>query len=309
MKLLISILVTALALPISVQAQDQNGYDNANKNANFLRCGTKHPSELEALLREEHFLKVLAAKQAKKPENPGGGNGGGGGGGGGGEDPPPPSGNIVINTYFHVIHDGNNGLLSQDTVDAQMAVLNTAFTASNVSFNLVGTTFTNNADWYNLGGGADEDAMKAALRQGGPETLNIYSANLGGGLLGWATFPSSFANATLDDGVVILDQSVPGGSAAPYNEGDTATHEVGHWLGLYHTFQGGCSGSGDFISDTPAERSAAYGCPTGRDSCRRDPGDDPISNFMDYTDDSCMFEYTAGQDVRMHEQWAAFRTP
>ena len=217
----------------------------------------------------------------------------------------------VIPVYWHRIHasNGSGGAVSSQQINSQISVLNNAFASSGFSFNLVAVTDSNNDGWYTTTGGATESAMKNALRQGGSNALNIYSNNMGQGLLGWATFPSSYASNPKNDGVVLLYSTVPGGDAAPYNLGDTGTHEVGHWMGLYHTFQGGCQKNGDYVSDTPSERSAAYGCPTGRDTCTgsRYPGLDPIKNFMDYTDDACMNTFSPGQASRMNSMWNSYR--
>jgi len=215
----------------------------------------------------------------------------------------------VINVYFHVIRRGtgvSNGDITTTMINNQMSVLNNAYASWGWSFNLVTVTRTTNSTWFTGCYGSSETAMKNALRQGTADDLNIYSCSPSGGILGYATFPSSYTAAPKKDGVVLLYSSVPGGTAAPYNLGDTGTHEVGHWMGLYHTFQGGCSGSGDFVSDTPAEASAAFGCPTGRNTCST-AGVDPITNFMDYTDDSCMFQFTTGQDSRMDSQFTTYR--
>lgn len=220
--------------------------------------------------------------------------------------------NVVINVYFHVINKGT-GVSNGDVTDAmiadQIAVLNAAYASSGFSFNLVSIDRKKNPTWYtmNSGSGAEKQA-KAALRKGDAGDLNIYTANLGGGLLGWATFPNWYSGNPSDDGVVLLYSSLPGGSSQPYNLGDTATHEVGHWLGLYHTFQDGCKKAGDEVSDTPAEKSAAFGCPAGRDSCADQAGTDPIKNYMDYTDDACMDSFTSGQKARMQNLWTTYRS-
>jgi hypothetical protein len=222
-----------------------------------------------------------------------------------------PTGSVNIPVHFHVIRSGDavsQGNVPDSWIAAQIQVLNDAYASTPFRFTLEGTTRTTNADWFAMTPDTTaESQAKNALRVGGAGTLNIYSANPSGGLLGWATFPSSYSGAPKDDGVVVLFSSMPGGDAAPYNLGDTGTHEVGHWLGLYHTFQGRCTNRNDQVSDTPAERSPAFGCPTGRDSCGSKPGLDPITNFMDYTDDACMFEFTAGQAARMDAQHAQYR--
>ena len=158
-------------------------------------------------------------------------------------------------------------------IQAQIDVLNKDYTGTGLNFKLQSTTRTLNADWFNSAApdSTQQTAMKNALRTGTSSTLNLYTVGFttgdAQGLLGYATFPADYASNPKDDGVVILYSSLPGGSMTKFNMGRTSTHEIGHWVGLYHTFQGGCDGSGDYVSDTPAEASPASGCPTTRDTC------------------------------------------
>ena len=142
---------------------------------------------------------------------------------------------------------------------------------------------------------SNERKMKAALRQGSYSDLNLYFLTSLNDVLGYCYFPvdsPSDAEVT-QDGCSILASTVPGGSEERFNLGKTATHEVGHWLGLFHTFQGGCDDE-DKVADTPAQESPSSGCPIGRDSCPGG-GPDPIHNYMDYSDDDCLEEFTSGQ--------------
>lgn len=219
----------------------------------------------------------------------------------------------TIDVYFHVINKGTgpaDGNVSDTMIANQIAAFNTAFASHGWSFQLVSTDRTTNATWYTMGmGSAAEAQAKNALRQGGPKALNVYAAGIGDGMLGWATFPWAYADDPKDDGIVLLNATMPGGTATPYNLGATAVHQVGHWMGLLHTFQGSCHGDGDYVADTPAEDGPAYGYPIGRDSCTHEPGLDPITNFMDFTDDAAKTEFTFNQRGRMFQCWDLFRDP
>ncbi|HEX8499362.1 MAG TPA: zinc metalloprotease [Pyrinomonadaceae bacterium] len=260
------------------------------------RCGTRHLDEATASQYESaltNFNSRRSPGQIRK------------------------SGSVTIGVYYHVVNKGAglaNGDVPLKMLRAQIDVLNAAYAGADPSaaatsantpfrFEIIGVDRTTNAAWFNAGlGSAEEREMKTALHVGGANTLNFYVNNAGGVYLGWATFPFWYEGDPLMDGVVVLYSSLPGGGCCGdrvYDRGDTGTHEVGHWLGLFHTFQGGCAANyNDFVADTAAERSPAFGCPVGRDSCPG-AGVDPLENFMDYTEDSCMYQFTPGQSARM----------
>lgn len=224
---------------------------------------------------------------------------------------------IRVRVAVHSIKKRKKGTgIGPKKMDRMIQILNGAYRGAQNSsafdtrfrFRIVRKDWTVNKFWYNAGYDTRaEKRMKRTLRVGGPRTLNIYLNKPGGGLLGWATFPQWYKNRPKMDGVVINQESLWGGPAAPYNKGDTVPHEVGHWLGLYHTFQNGCSNLNDRVTDTPAESSPEYQCTNGRDTCPGRHGLDPIHNFMDYSADTCMNKFTRGQNERMVLHWRAYR--
>ncbi|THH01883.1 hypothetical protein EW026_g915 [Hermanssonia centrifuga] len=265
-------------------------------NSTFIgRACASHPSDEKVLEYEAHFAAHKVEKESFSTD---------------------AAAAATVSVYFHVISKDSTtagGNVPDSQLAAQITTLNQDYSGSGLTFTLAGTTRTVNSQWFNQVGpdSSLQTTMKKQLRQGGANALNVYTVGFvsgsGAGLLGYSTFPSDYSSNPTDDGVVMLFSSVPGGSTTNYNEGKTLTHEAGHWVGLYHTFQGGCSGSGDSVSDTPAEESPASGCPTGRDTCSS-AGVDPIHNYMDYSYDSCMNQFTAGQISRLQSQIRTYRS-
>ena len=227
-----------------------------------------------------------------------------------------PNFDVTVPVWVHVVSpDGTIGWVSQALIDDQIVVLNNTFGGgeggadAGFRFTLAGVTRTVNADWYYANPGGKERAMKRALHVSGDNVLNMYLTTAGD-YLGWAYLPKIVTQGNVFlDGVVIDWESLRGASDAyrgRYDQGETATHEVGHWLNLEHTFYRGCNGRGDYVDDTPYEATPTSGCPEGKDTCTA-PGPDPIHNYMDYSYDQCYTEFTAGQAARMQDAWLTYR--
>lgn len=230
--------------------------------------------------------------------------------------------------YFHVIGRERSEAsreVPDEALVEQIDVLNRAYSgktggaATPFRFQLGGINRVNKPEWRTISPGSNqESAMKKALRVGGVTTLNVYitdivpppKQNVKGKILGFATFPFTYRMQPTMDGVVLNYRVVPGSDVANYNVGHVLAHETGHWLGLFHTFTGGCeSPLNDLINDTPREALPTPGeyCPANRDSCPNSTGIDPIHNHMAYTADRCRTEFTPGQVAFMRFNMMLFR--
>ncbi len=251
------------------------------------RCGAPNPSDLQ---RDRVRREIASLRQSIKGRVE----------------------SVTINVQFHHITRGSEGAITEEQRKKQMDVLNQAYSRKGIKFTYKpeSVVTVNKPAWFSMGmGSIAESEAKTELQLAPENNLNIYTAELQSGLLGWATFPFDMAGNPKRDGVVVLYSTFPGGDAAPYNEGQTLTHEVGHWLGLYHTFQGGCGGMGDELDDTPSHEGPVFGCPGDGSNGACNPGEKaPIHNYMNYTDDGCMNEFTDGQFERIFDQILTYRS-
>lgn len=225
---------------------------------------------------------------------------------------------VTVPVWFHVVHSSGVGNVSDADIARQIQVLNEGFSGfrggpdTGFRFRLIGVDRTDNDKWFNADAGTSgEREMKRALHRGDAGTLNYYSTTAAG-FLGWAYFPGLGNGHAYLDGIVVDWESMYKVSETykdRFDLGFTAVHEAGHWFGLHHTFNGACNAKGDYVDDTPSQGIPTSGCPADgtQDTCTREPGFDPIHNYMDYSWDQCYEEFTQGQTDRAHDYWLAFR--
>jgi hypothetical protein len=224
-------------------------------------------------------------------------------------------GKTVIPIRFHIIHSGGRGYLPDRRLKAQVEVLNRAYAPSSVAFKIIEAKLHENEAWLLHEQGSDaEIEMKIALGRDTARSLNIYTTEPGG-LLGYAAVPWHYADAPALDGVVLHHASLPDATRGsvdrpwPFDLGMTAVHEVGHWTGLYHTFEGGCEAPGDDIADTAYEEIGASSCPQNQpSSCPGETRFNPVDNYMDTSDDACMTHFTPLQYQRIKDMLIYYRS-
>jgi hypothetical protein len=221
-----------------------------------------------------------------------------------------PAAVLEVNLVFHVLSGPlSEGDLGDDIIVEQMAVLNDAYQPAGFHFNLAEVLRYPDSPYFSDGCFPTTELgirMKMELAIDPTRYVNIYSCRLAlPYIAGYGTLPNEFPESDPRHGVVIDYGTVPG-SAPPLSLGHTLVHELGHYFGLLHTFQGGCGQPDDDVSDTPAEAVPGYGCLLGRDSCPQE-GLDPVTNFMDYSDDTCTDNFTPLQGARMQTLVAVYR--
>ena len=215
---------------------------------------------------------------------------------------------LEIPVQFHVLRKKNGDWdVTDEQITDQLDVLNDSFAEHGFRFALGGVSRRNKNKFARK---CLSERVEARFKKRYAidlrTTLNVYSCRPKEDVLGYAYFPSDYPEDDFMHGVVLLHATFPGGRAVPFDLGDTLVHEVGHYLGLYHTFEGKCGKRGDRISDTPREQSPASGCPIDRDTCSQ-PGLDPVRNFMDYSDDDCVEEFTVEQALWMKDRVETFK--
>jgi len=214
---------------------------------------------------------------------------------------------VNVQVAFHVIHSlSGNGNISDLMINNQINVLNEAYEQYNIIFTLSSIDRTANDNWFS-DMESYEQQYKQQLNIDPAHHLNIYTGNMPG-LLGWSYMPYSWSESYYMHGVCLSYTCLPGGTY-PYNLGKTASHEVGHYLGLLHTFDNGCNAPGDYVNDTPYQDDGnnIYTCNPNLDTCPNQLGSDPVHNYMNYVDDACLTEFTNGQSERMDEMIAQYR--
>ncbi len=232
------------------------------------------------------------------------------------------NGMIEIPVVVNVIYNTTAENVSDALIASQIQILNNDFAGTNSDISSVPATFTSvkagdvgvrfvlqavNRLYSKKTSWRTDDAMKKSSRGGINPTdpssvLNFWVCDMSGGILGYAQFPGG---NPATDGVVIHYPAFGNTSYAPYNKGRTATHEVGHWLNLRHIWGDATCGN-DQVGDTPLHNSANYGCPASgiRSTCSGSPVMMTM-NYMDYTDDLCMYMFSAGQKTRINATFAS----